>query len=276
MAKKLLLADKIATYINPLWSHLGAGESLGMAGSWAALLGFTFRLYFDFSAYSDMATGIGHLFGVRLPQNFNSPLKATDPLDLWGRWHMTLTAWLRDYLFIPLGGMRKPVRNLFITLVVCGFWHGAHWLFIIWGAYHALLIIAFRVLKRRGWLPSNDKAIGYWFNRQLTFVLMALGFVFARGADVHSQYYGIQSVLPAWWMLKQAFGWEGIVTAVSVPVQLWLLIGFSWVWCNFAPNSFEVAYSAPPLRRYALAAGALMAVCFLQLGQPVDFLYFRF
>jgi len=276
MAKKLLLADKIAPYINPLWSHLGTGQTLGLAGSWAAVLGFTFRMYFDFSAYSDMAVGLGHLFGLRLPQNFNSPYKAADPGDVWRRWHMSLTAWLRDYLFIPLGGMRKPARNLLITLAVCGLWHGAAWLFIVWGAYQALVIIAFRFLKSHGWVPSRDNPVGYWFNRQVTFLLIVIGGVFFRGADIHSQYYGFQSILPAIWMLKQLVGLDGITSVAVVPVQLWLLLAFSWIWCNFAPNSFEVAYNAPPLRRYALAAGALMAVCFLQLGQPVDFLYFRF
>ena len=168
------------------------------------------------------------------------------------------------------------MANLFITLIVCGLWHGADWLFVIWGAYQSLLFIAFRVLKYRGWLPSNDKRIGYWFNRQLTFLLMAMAFVLTRAADVHTDYYSIQSVLPAFWMLKQMAGFDGMGSVAAVPLQLWLLIAFSWVWCNFAPNSFEVAYNAPPLKRYALAAGLLMAVCVLQINQPVDFLYFRF
>jgi alginate O-acetyltransferase complex protein AlgI len=275
MAKKLLLADKLAIYVNPLWSQLGAGQSLGLTGGWAAALGFTFRLYFDFSAYSDMATGIGHLFGLRLPQNFNSPLKATDPGDFWRRWHMSLTAWLRDYVFIPLGGMRKPVRNLLITLAVCGLWHGANWVCVIGVLYQALWIMSFRVLKHRGWLPSNDRVIGYWFNRQVTFLLWILTPVFLRLSEIQS-HSGIESVLPACWILKQMAGLEGIASAVSVPLQLWLLLAFSWAWCNFAPNSFEVAYDTPPLRRYALAAGAMMAVCFSQIGQPVDFLYFQF
>jgi hypothetical protein len=171
--------------------------------------------------------------------------------------------------------MRKPVRNLVITLILCGLWHGASWLYIIWGLYYALLIMAFRFLRSRGLVPSNDNPVGYWFNRQTTFVLLAVAAVFFRTADIPT-YSGIQSVLPAVRMLKQMIGLEGIASTVSVPVQLWLLLAFSWVWGNFAPNSFEVAYHTPPLRRYALAAGALMAVCFLQIGQPVDFLYFRF
>jgi D-alanyl-lipoteichoic acid acyltransferase DltB (MBOAT superfamily) len=275
MAKKILLADKLAIYVNPLWSQLGAGQSLGLTGSWAAILGFSFRMYFDFSAYSDMATGIGHLFAVRLPQNFNSPLKAADIGDFWRRWHMTLTAWLRDYLFIPLGGMRKPVRNLVITLVLCGLWHGAAWLYIVWGLYHTLLIVAFRFLRSRGLVPSPDNPVGYWFNRQTTFVLIVIGMVFTRTADMQTC-SGFESFLPAFGIWTQMAGLHGFGSVDAVPLQLWLLLAFSWIWGNFAPNSFEVAYNTPPLRRYALMAGALMAVCFLQLGQPVDFLYFQF
>src|SRR5207247_1534815 len=114
MAKKLLIADPIALRINPLWEAFGQGSNLGMFGSWAAVLGYTFRIYFDFSGYSDMAVGLGHLFAVQLPQNFNSPYKASDPSDFWKRWHVSLSSWLRDYLYIPLGGNRggRQMRNL--------------------------------------------------------------------------------------------------------------------------------------------------------------------
>ena len=104
MAKKLLIADNLAVRIDPLWTALAENQTLGPASAWGAVLGYTFRIYFDFSGYSDMAVGLGHMFAVRLPQNFNSPYKATDPTDFWRRWHMTLSAWLRDYLYIPLGG----------------------------------------------------------------------------------------------------------------------------------------------------------------------------
>ncbi len=157
MAKKLLIADIIAQNINPLWAAFGAGSSLGMAGSWAAVLGYTFRIYFDFSAYSDMAVGIGHMFAVKLPQNFNSPYKATDPIDFWRRWHISLSSWLRDYLYFPLGGNRngKQVRNLMITMLLGGLWHGAAWLFVIWGAWHGLLLVVFHKLRNWGLVPEQ-------------------------------------------------------------------------------------------------------------------------
>ena len=111
MTKKLLVADPLALAIAPLWDGLRSGDGLGLTGSWAAVLGYTFRIYFDFSGYSDMASGLGHLFAVRLPQNFDSPYKATDPSDFWRRWHITLSTWLRDYLYIPVGGNRMAGRG---------------------------------------------------------------------------------------------------------------------------------------------------------------------
>ena len=281
MVKKLLIADALAARINPLWDLAGSHTSLGALASWTAVVGYTFRIYFDFSGYSDMAVGIGHLFGVRLPQNFNSPYKATDPSDFWRRWHMTLSLWLRDYLYIPLGGNRKGnlARNLMITMFLGGLWHGAAWLFILWGCWHGLLLTVFHFLKKRGWVPSNERALGHWFNRQVTFLLVVLGWVLFRAADVHRGDYGLASILPAFSLLADMVGLHGWRPPANVLLsfdKFWALLGCCWLWCNFVPNSFEIAYSAPLRKRYAALAGVAMALCILELGMPVDFLYFRF
>jgi alginate O-acetyltransferase complex protein AlgI len=280
MAKKLLIADPIATWINPLWNALTTGETLGLAGSWGAVLGYTFRIYFDFSGYSDMAVGLGHLFAVRLPQNFNSPYRATDPSDFWRRWHITLSAWLRDYLYIPLGGNRThQARNLFVTMLLGGLWHGAAWLFVLWGVWHGLLLAGFHLLKKLGLVPSNERPLGYWFNRQLTFLLIVVGWVFFRAADVKGGNYGLDSLLPAFEMIGQMIGLGGLASGANVPrlpLAFWGAIVACWAWCNFAPNSFQVAHNVGTARRYAVLAGATMAVCLLQFGARVDFLYFRF
>ncbi len=282
MAKKLLIADVIAVRINPLWAAFGAGSSLGLTGSWAAVLGYTFRIYFDFSAYSDMAVGIGQMFAVKLPQNFNSPYKATDPSDFWRRWHISLSSWLRDYLYFPLGGNRngKQVRNLMITMLLGGLWHGAAWLFVIWGVWHGLLLAVFHRLKHSRLVPSNEGRLGYWFNRHVTFVLIVIGWVFFRAADVRTSTYSYSSVLPAFEMLAQMIALRGIDHSPNLAVMpgssFWLGLAACWLWCNFAPNSFEIAYAIRLRKRYALIAGATMALCILKLGTPVDFLYFRF
>jgi alginate O-acetyltransferase complex protein AlgI len=281
MAKKLLIADEIARQINPLWTAFGTGNSLGVVGSWAAVLGYTFRIYFDFSGYSDMAVGLGHLFAVRLPQNFNSPYKATDPSDFWRRWHMSLSMWLRDYLYIPLGGNRggKQGRNLMITMLLAGLWHGAAWLFVFWGAWHGLLLIGFHKLQKRHLIPSNERPLGYWFNRQMTFLLIVIGWVFFRAADIHSADHLYSSVVPAAKMLMQMSGLSGTVVSANVALPglvFWCLMAACWVWCNFVPNTYQVVYEVRLKDRYAFVAGTMMAVCVLKLGAPVDFLYFRF
>src|SRR5207237_1721078 len=126
LVEKVIVADSLAAFVDPA---LAQYQSLSTLGAWVAMLGYTFQLYFDFSGYSSMAVGLGYLFGLRIPQNFNSPYKALDPSDFWKRWHISLSSCLRDYLYIPLGGNRRgnwvSVRNLMITMLIGGLWHGA-------------------------------------------------------------------------------------------------------------------------------------------------------
>jgi len=477
LMKKLIIADRLAGEIKPLWNMLGQGGGLGAMNAWGAVLGYTFQLYFDFSGYSDMATGLGHIFGVRLPQNFDSPYKAKDPADFWRRWHMTLSAFLRDYLYVPLGGdgrKRGPAeksaertlgaatkeavdpatpysdrsqgnvsiasaqtpdvldsqspntpkpkkkrfallqyRNLMITMLLGGLWHGAAWLFIIWGAWHGLLLVGTHfvtktfgakkwgtraksevplasqtlapdrstrtlgvalalcgvgiliwyvtrrqlgdyslgvavalavaallagvaLLKRtlpggearwnavissgllglfvmfliakftlRPYFPSLrnvPEGLGIIFlvpmislRRHFTFLLIVIGWVLFRAADVHvapvkgsTTGLGFQSLMPAVTMFKEMLGLldtktvmisgrrGGEVAAVLNPVTLWSLIGFGWLWCNFMPNSFQVAYGLKYRWVYAAIAGIAFGVCVLHFGVKMDFLYFRF
>ena len=120
------MADTLAAFVDPA---LASYATLSTAGAWLAMLGYTFQLYFDFSGYSTMAVGLGYMFGLRIPQNFNSPYKALDPSDFWRRWHISLSTCMRDYLYIPFGGNRgsewQPYRNLMLTMLIGGLWHGA-------------------------------------------------------------------------------------------------------------------------------------------------------
>ena len=146
LAKKVVLADGLAAFASPLFSAVENGTTVTFFEAWGAALAYTFQLYFDFSGYSDMAIGLSLLFNVRLPLNFASPYKSKNIIEFWRRWHMTLSRFLRDYLYVPLGGNRHgPARryaNLMITMILGGFWHGASWTFVIWGALHGAFLVA--------------------------------------------------------------------------------------------------------------------------------------
>src|SRR3984893_13029294 len=145
LGKKVLLADTFAAYANPVFDAASLNHSVDFASAWAGTLAYTLQIYFDFSGYTDMAVGLSLLFGIRLPINFNSPYKAISIIDFWRRWHMTLSRFLRDYLYIPLGGNRNgPLRrytNLLVTMLLGGLWHGASWTFVAWGGLHGLYLI---------------------------------------------------------------------------------------------------------------------------------------
>ena len=142
--KKVVIADSLATYADAGYAMLRAGQPLDHASAWVTVLCYSFQLYYDFSGYSDMAIGLARMFGFRLPVNFYSPYKSTSIIDFWRRWHITLSRFLRDYLYIPLGGNRRgPVRryvNLGIVMLLGGLWHGANWTFVVWGAVHGLML----------------------------------------------------------------------------------------------------------------------------------------
>ena len=150
--KKVVLADGIAVYATPIFSAAEAGVELTFFEAWGGALAYTLQLYFDFSGYSDMAIGLAAMFGIRLPLNFNSPYKATNIIDFWRRWHMTLSRFLRDYLYIPLGGNRKgPTRrniNIMLTMLLGGLWHGAGWTFVLWGGLHGLFLLINHAWRR--------------------------------------------------------------------------------------------------------------------------------
>jgi D-alanyl-lipoteichoic acid acyltransferase DltB (MBOAT superfamily) len=142
--KKSVIADSISLFVTPLFAQAAAGHHLTLLEAWMAALGYTAQIYFDFSGYSDMAIGLGRMFAIDLPINFNSPYKSTSIIEFWRRWHITLSRFLRDYLYIPLGGNRRgPARryvNLFATMVLGGMWHGAGWTFLLWGALHGFYL----------------------------------------------------------------------------------------------------------------------------------------
>ena len=264
MAKKLLIADVMLPHVDALF---GNAAHLGFFGGWAAALGYTLQLYFDFSGYSDIAVGLAYLLGYHFPQNFDSPYKAANPSQFWRRWHMTLSFWMRDYLFIPLGGSRRgmavTVRNLLITFILVGLWHGAGWTFIVWGLLHGVYQSVHAVARKRGLTPKSE-----WLNRGLTFVAVIVAWVFFRAS----------TLAQAGHVLKAMAGLNGIgslhLAKVQIGYSLTLLIFAGLAWVNLAPNTWEI--DVKPTVRYGVVFGLLLGAAILSMGKPAAFLYVQF
>ncbi len=259
--------------------------------AWAAMVGYTLQIYFDFSGYCDMAIGLGLMVGVRLPVNFNSPYKSKSIIEFWRRWHITLSKFLRDYVYIPLGGNRYGkifrLRNIFLTMLIGGVWHGAAWTFIIWGAIHAALITINHGLRL--WAPQLDRWNGPAsdaLKRSVTLLCIMLAWVFFRADD-----------LPAA---------ASIIAGLSSPASAGLaldpailaLMAFAAALALFSPNSLEVAGYVEDLRKpfppamtpdgapaskilqptpLAAAATAIMlASGVIVAWKPAVFIYFNF
>ncbi len=190
--KKVVFADRIAAYATPVFGLAEQGVSLTFFESWVGVLAYTLQLYFDFSGYSDMAIGAAYMFGIKLPLNFDSPYKAVNIIDFWRRWHITLSHFLRDYLYIPLGGNRKGkfrrYLNLMITMLLGGLWHGAGWTFVLWGGLHGIyLVINHQWHSFRRWL-GHDLKKTHWLGQAagclITFLAVIVSWVFFRAKTI--------------------------------------------------------------------------------------------
>lgn len=304
LAKKVLIADNLSPLAMPVFA---AGATPTLIEAWIGVLAYTFQLYFDFSGYSDMAIGLSRLFGVKLPLNFNSPYKAANIADFWRRWHMTLSRFLRDYLYIPLGGSHHGeamrYRNLMLTMLLGGLWHGAGWTFVIWGGLHGLYLVL-----QQAWQRLFGAARAHWWPTLLTFLAVMLAWIFFRAPDVATAWdisgalVGANGVsLPrglashaaslAQWGLHPAF--DGIrwieLAGPGLPVLLGaMLLAFK------APNTQEIfflyepaierifqptgrwAFSWRPTRRWGVGFAALFVACIFGMNRVTEFLYFQF
>ena len=260
LAKKLLLADTAATLADPLF----AAGSPSAAQAWVAVLAYGAQIYFDFSGYSDMARGLGRLFGFELPVNFDSPYKARSFREFWRRWHMTLSTWLRDYVYIPLGGSRhgraRTFMALLATMLLGGLWHGASWNFVIWGALHGVYLGLERVLGRlvpAGWLPG-------WARQGVVLGGVMVAWVFFR----------VDGLGPAVGWLGAMLGLGGGAGAASV--RDLMLLGALYGLALVGPNSDQVR-RGPTWGRVAVLGALFVGSLFVGYGRGISpFLYFRF
>jgi alginate O-acetyltransferase complex protein AlgI len=264
LVKKLVIADTLAPSVNSLFAH---HASLGLVGGWLAALGYSLQLYFDFSGYSDMAVGLALLLGFRFPQNFDSPFKSVNIADFWRRWHMSLSFWLRDYLFFPLGGSRgsrlQTVRNLAIVMFLGGLWHGAAITFVVWGLAHGTFLAGHSVLRQRGLTPRWT-----WMNRAITFAFVVAAFVIFRAPDLGSA----GDILGA---MIGLHGLEGGGTLANLlGSRFTLLILALLVFVNTAPNTWQIQFR--PTLRTGFAFGLGLGTAILSIAAASPFLYYQF
>ena len=183
-----MIADALAGFADPVFAAVDQGAQPSFYAAWTATLAFSFQIYFDFSAYSDMAIGLARMFSIRLPMNFESPYRAGGIIEFWRRWHMTLSRFLRDYVYVPLGGNRqgRPRRygNLMMTMLIGGLWHGAAWTFVVWGGLHGLFLIANHFWRygrqRLTGQAVGDSRAGRLVGGAITFVAVSVAWVFFR------------------------------------------------------------------------------------------------
>lgn len=309
--KKVVLADGVAVYVGPVFQAANTAVEVTFFEAWSGALAYTLQLYFDFSGYSDMAIGIAYMFGIKLPINFNSPYKATSIIEFWRRWHITLSRFLRDYLYITLGGNRKGrIRryvNLFITMLLGGIWHGAGWTFIIWGMLHGVYLIinnAWRTLRTDvlKWTHAPG-LLEITAARVLTLLAVIVGWVYFRSDNIASANHlvetmfgfngialppGLESKLGGFGPYLQQLGFSftgmfGVINADPGKGMFWILsLMLVALWM---PNSQQITESSTININVVMSklpyvagivAGAVLFYIFTRLSSEAEFLYFNF
>jgi alginate O-acetyltransferase complex protein AlgI len=242
LQKKVVIADGIGIHAETLFDHKAA-LSPHFFESWIGTLAYAFHIYFDFSGYTDMALGLALLFGIRLPENFNSPYKARNIIDFWRRWHMTLSRFLRDYLYIPLGGNRRgPIRryaNLMITMLLGGLWHGAAWTFVFWGTLHGVFLVINHLWhaarRRMGHDLDRSTVWGAALARIVTMLAVIVAWVFFRSSSFGD----------ALAVLRGMAGFNGIESLAPNQIELLLWLAVLAAWVSFLPNTQQLVGTRP-------------------------------
>ncbi len=274
--KKVVLADNLSTFVAEGFLFV---DQLNFFESWLTIISYAMQIYFDFSGYTDMALGVGMMFNIFLPQNFNSPYKAVSIQDFWRRWHMTLSRFLKNYVYIPLGGNRicelKIFRNLFATFLLGGLWHGANWTFVVWGALHGFATVVHRLWEKTKIKMPNFLGV------IITFLFVCFTWAFFRADSFDT----------GWQMTKNMIGVNGFqppqiyhghlrlehihtLSFTDLTNVLYIIIlSFGLL---FAMNSTQIVQKFKPNKWNAIFTSILLLIGVSTIGQPSEFLYFNF
>jgi alginate O-acetyltransferase complex protein AlgI len=274
LAKKAIIANTLGAQADAVYKL--ESHEVDTLTAWIGAIAYTFQIYFDFSGYSDMAIGIGKMLGFRLPENFNNPYISGSITEFWRRWHITLGAWMKNYLYIPLGGNQvsnaKLYRNLIIVFLFSGLWHGASWNYVLWGAYHGFFLVIERLF-----LLKVYKRIGKWFSIPLTFIIVVTGWVLFRNEDLG---YALS-------MIRRMYVFESFPAAFAVNNDFIFMCALALIISMFVlipggkrlqENLYGEQFA---LRRQwmALGCGVLLFYISLSYVTALDFnpfIYFRF
>ncbi len=312
LGKKVLIADNLSVYADPAFAAAAAGQSLSFIEAWGGTLAYTLQLYFDFSGYSDMAIGLARLFGIVIPVNFYSPYKARNITEFWQRWHITLSRFLKDYLYIPLGGNRRGLGrtqfNLLLTMLLGGLWHGAAWTFVIWGGLHGMYLMLHRLISKIGWrlLPEQQSR---WLGRLVTFIAVAVAWVIFRAESLSAARLQLTAMLPLnantlpagllpehWQQqlvelgidtvkMPNFFGTEQCLWLVAAALLAFAAPNTTQIMAHFRPGLLPAGWQQAsastrllwrPNRLWALAIAIFATWAILSMYQAQEFLYFQF
>jgi len=314
--KKAVLADGAALIANPIFVDAEMGISLPFFRAWVGTLAFSFQIYFDFSGYSDMAVGLARLFNFQFPINFNSPYKAESITDFWRRWHISLSRFLRDYLYIPLGGNRqgpnRRMANLLITMLIGGLWHGASWTFLVWGGLHGMYLAVNHWFRTQFGPPAQNAFLSF-FKRLFVFLLVSVTWLFFRAQTFSGAFRMLKSLFCIGTPLEMPIRAEkflgGLVRGLhldhivlfNVPAAFYrdscLLIVFMFVVSFFFPNVYEWTSRYKPAFEFPSFYGKsrwsrmlywrptwyhltfifiLLVIAFTNISQKMEFIYFQF
>ncbi|MBI1329185.1 MAG: MBOAT family protein [Alphaproteobacteria bacterium] len=282
--KKVVFADRIAPFASPVFSAAETGAAISFGDAWIAALAYTLQIYFDFSAYSDMAIGLARMFGVHLPINFNSPYKSRSIVEFWRRWHMTLSRFLRDYVYIPLGGNRhgktRRYVNLIITMLLGGLWHGANWTFVVWGGLHGVYLAINHAWGGLRWKLPDSLALG------LTFLATIVAWIFFRAESFSGATAMLRGLVGSTGLWEPNFvGIQGALYALPMLIVALWAPNTQQMLRDYMPASFydiepprgqgKTLVLMPTRRTAALVSFVFLIACLL-IPKASEFLYFQF